>query len=181
MESTEKYRVLIVDDQPEVLKYHLKAMSDSGMECTLVESVDQALETISSKNEFDLFIIDRMLPEKVGGISEIKQGEFLYEKIRKIGINKPIVIFSNYIDTDILIKYEDSKIILLDKGLVSPNEMADRVVDIIDSSSKGDISESEWEISRLIKHAREMQSDILQIRNTISELKEEVRGLVEVK
>jgi DNA-binding response OmpR family regulator len=75
-------KILIVDDDPKVLSFASRGLSESGMICSTAASGERALEMLR-KEPFDLVLLDVMLP----GI----QGWDVMEKMRADGNDTPVI------------------------------------------------------------------------------------------
>jgi len=88
-------RLLIVEDEPEVLSYIVKGMKEAG------HTVDTAVNGkdglfLATTEQYDLLIIDRMMPE-LDGLTVIKT-------LRGAGNNTPVLILSALGEVDDRVK-----------------------------------------------------------------------------
>jgi two-component system OmpR family response regulator len=88
-------RLLIVEDEPEVLSYIVKGMKEAG------HTVDAAINGkdglfLATTEQYDLLIIDRMMPE-LDGLTVIKT-------LRGAGNNTPVLILSALGEVDDRVK-----------------------------------------------------------------------------
>jgi two-component system OmpR family response regulator len=88
-------RLLIVEDEPEVLSYIVKGMKEAG------HTVDTAINGkdglfLATTEQYDLLIIDRMMPE-LDGLTVIKT-------LRGAGNNTPVLILSALGEVDDRVK-----------------------------------------------------------------------------
>lgn len=98
------YRVLIVDDEPdlaEVLKDYLKS---EGMQTEIVSSADRAWDKLKEKT-FDLVFSDIVMPGEMSGIQ-------LYDKIKAEGVDVKVILSSGFSE-DMLLKQHE-----LDENMV---------------------------------------------------------------
>ncbi|NES80989.1 MAG: response regulator [Moorea sp. SIO2B7] len=105
--------ILFVDDEPrDMNSFVLELQFDLGQENVTFESnVDKALEYLENhKNEIQIVILDNTMPS--GKIYEdeqthevIRTGLFLYEDIRSMLPDIPIIIFSNVPKENVLTNY----------------------------------------------------------------------------
>ena len=79
-----KYKVLIVDDEPDICEILSFNLSNEGLEVDSVHSAEEALEKITP--EYSLLILDVMME----GMSGYK----LAEQLRNDGVNTPIVFLT---------------------------------------------------------------------------------------
>ena len=79
------YQILIVEDDLDMQKLLVDYLKKSGMEAVATHSPNEALETLKSKRDFDLAVLDIMLPEM--------DGLELCKKIREIS-DLPIIMSS---------------------------------------------------------------------------------------
>ena len=81
-------RILIADDEPQVLKSVSEFLADFGHQITSVDSGQAALNSVASSPPFDLILSDvRMSP--VGGLS-------LLWNIQKTGGHPPVILMTAY-------------------------------------------------------------------------------------
>ncbi len=78
-------RVLIIEDDAKTAAYLEKAMKESGHSAEIAEDGETGLEAASS-SEFDVLIVDRMLP-KQNGLAVI-------QALRKKNIQTPVLVLS---------------------------------------------------------------------------------------
>ena len=79
------YQILIVEDDLDMQKLLVDYLKKSGMEAVATHSPNEALEMLKSKRNFDLAVLDIMLPEM--------DGLELCKKIREIS-DLPIIMSS---------------------------------------------------------------------------------------
>jgi two-component system OmpR family response regulator len=78
-------RLLVVEDDREAAGYLRKAFRESGHVCEVASDGEEGL-TLALDGEFDVFVIDRMLPKR--------DGLSLISEIRKRGVTTPVLILS---------------------------------------------------------------------------------------
>lgn len=78
-------RLLVVEDDREAASYLRKAFRESGHVCEVAGDGEEGL-ALALDGEFDVFIIDRMLPKR--------DGLSLISEIRKRGVTTPVLILS---------------------------------------------------------------------------------------
>lgn len=83
-------RVLIVEDDPEVARYLVKGLKESGYVADHAATGDDGL--VMAMGDYSALIVDRMLP----GLD----GLTLIEKLRKAGKGTPVLILSALSDVD---------------------------------------------------------------------------------
>jgi DNA-binding NtrC family response regulator len=80
-------RILVVDDDPTVLKSCQRVLEPEGFDVCLVSSADKALEAMR-KDDFALLLIDVKMPTH--------DGMYLMGEIKKEWPNKPMILMSGY-------------------------------------------------------------------------------------
>ena len=83
-------RILVVDDEPQILKTLEALLNESGFEAITVGGGSQALEIICSQEPIDLIILDMKMPE-VNGLAVL-------ETMQKMGKDIPVIILTGDID-----------------------------------------------------------------------------------
>jgi DNA-binding NtrC family response regulator len=83
-------RILVVDDDPTVLKSCQRVLEPEGFDIYLVPSADKALEAIR-KDDFALLLVDIKMPKR--------DGIYLMSEIKKEWPDIPIIVMSGY-DTE---------------------------------------------------------------------------------
>ncbi len=78
-------RLLVVEDDREAAGYLRKAFREAGHVCELAADGEEGL-ALALDGEFDVFVIDRMLPKR--------DGLSLISEIRKRGVATPVLILS---------------------------------------------------------------------------------------
>ena len=78
-------RLLVVEDDREAANYLRKAFREAGHICEVAGDGEQGL-ALALDEEFDVFVIDRMLPKR--------DGLSLISEIRKRGVSTPVLILS---------------------------------------------------------------------------------------
>lgn len=78
-------RLLVVEDDREAAGYLRKAFRESGHVCEVASDGEEGL-ALALDGEFDVFVIDRMLPKR--------DGLSLISEIRKRGVTTPVLILS---------------------------------------------------------------------------------------
>jgi len=80
-------KILVVDDDPVVLKSCRRVLEEEGFLVTLAGSVKEALEKLVGQS-FSLLLVDLKMPEE--------DGLFLMERLREKRIDSPILVMSGY-------------------------------------------------------------------------------------
>jgi DNA-binding response OmpR family regulator len=80
-------RILVVDDDPTVLKSCQRVLEPEGFDVCLVSSADKALEAMR-KDDFALLLIDVKMPTH--------DGIYLMREVRRQWPNKPMILMSGY-------------------------------------------------------------------------------------
>jgi two-component system OmpR family response regulator len=88
-------RLLIVEDEPEVLSYIVKGMKEAGHTADTATNGKNGL-FLATTEQYDLLIIDRMMPE-LDGLTVIKT-------LRGAGNNMPVLILSALGEVDDRVK-----------------------------------------------------------------------------
>jgi two-component system OmpR family response regulator len=78
-------RLLVVEDDREAASYLRKAFREAGHICEVAENGEEGL-ALALDEQFDVFVIDRMLPKR--------DGLSLISEIRKRGVATPVLILS---------------------------------------------------------------------------------------
>lgn len=78
--------VLVVDDNKINIKVAIKLLSNYGITADSCESGAEALERLKGEHNYDLILLDDMMP-KMSGVETL-------EEIRKMGINTPVVVLT---------------------------------------------------------------------------------------
>lgn len=84
-ESTHAMRLLVVEDDREAAAYLRKALREAGHICEIAYDGEEGF-ALALDGEFDVFVIDRMLPKR--------DGLSLVSEVRKRGIRTPVLILS---------------------------------------------------------------------------------------
>lgn len=87
--TTPTARILVAEDQPEVMKIILRILKNAGHDVVGAASGDLALELFQSSGPFDLLITDIVMPGKL-------QGPTLAQKLRDIQPTLPVVFMTGY-------------------------------------------------------------------------------------
>jgi two-component system OmpR family response regulator len=83
--STKAMRLLVVEDDREAAAYLRKALREAGHICEIAYDGEEGL-ALALDGEFDVFVIDRMLPKR--------DGLSLVSELRKRGVRTPVLILS---------------------------------------------------------------------------------------
>jgi two-component system, OmpR family, response regulator len=83
--STNAMRLLVVEDDREAAAYLRKALREAGHICEVAYDGEEGF-ALALDGEFDVFVIDRMLPKR--------DGLSLVSEVRKRGIRTPVLILS---------------------------------------------------------------------------------------
>ena len=117
--------ILFVDDEPRIMDSYLQylraKLAPLNYEVVFLSDVDEALDFFEMKiEEIDLVILDIMMPpgrftsERTNG--GLKTGLAFYEKIRQRTPDLPIIVFTNFFDHEVDVKFkQDSKCRFLQK------------------------------------------------------------------
>lgn len=84
------YKILVVDDEPDIVKILKTFLTKKGFEVIDVVEGEKAVEILDSKIDFDLLIIDMKMP-KVKGINVLR-------RMKDLNKQQPAIILSGSID-----------------------------------------------------------------------------------
>ncbi len=105
---TSTYRILLVDDAPDILKTHQAMLSRMGHSSTAAESGKQALELFLNKeHDFDLVITDFRMPAM--------NGLELVQELRRIGSRIPILMVTAFGEDEQLQQVGQYQVLLMNK------------------------------------------------------------------
>ncbi len=115
-------RILVVDDEPQVLQLMMRLLRDSGHETTSANDAREALEILRSRrHDFDLMLTDQQMPGMTG--------DALIEAARQTAPGLPAILVSGYHDP---FNANDPPDDVLRKPL-GPNDLVDRVDQVLRS------------------------------------------------
>jgi two-component system OmpR family response regulator len=83
--STNAMRLLVVEDDRDAAAYLRKALREAGHICEVAYDGEEGL-ALALDGEFDVFVVDRMLPKR--------DGLSLVSEVRKHGVRTPVLILS---------------------------------------------------------------------------------------
>ncbi|HEC69271.1 MAG TPA: response regulator [Candidatus Omnitrophica bacterium] len=89
MRVAKNYRILVVNDELEILKVIEEFLSRQGFSVWIALGSEKALEVLTSGSNIDLIIVDLKMP-KMGGIK-------LIEEIRRLRKDIPIIVLTGSI------------------------------------------------------------------------------------
>lgn len=105
-------KALIIDDEPDTLRYHVEIMHKKGITTSLISSADEALVVFerfkqSASIEFDIVVIDMLMPppDSVRSIDVrdgLTTGGFLLRRLREWNRKVPVVIVSHMSRTKLI-------------------------------------------------------------------------------
>ncbi len=90
----EKYRILVVDDDPEIREFLANYLRMQGFEVDTESSAERAFQ-LASKEYFHIIISDLVMDTDKAGIELLK-------KLRKEGIDSRFILITGYGDSDII-------------------------------------------------------------------------------
>jgi PAS domain S-box-containing protein len=103
-------RILIVDDDPDILTYFLEITREFGLSCDTALSGEEALELINQKNGYNIYFIDWKMPS-MDGIQ-------LAREIKKRGSENSVVVMISAAEWSAIA--EEAKTAGVDKFLSKP-------------------------------------------------------------
>lgn len=123
-EKISKKSILIVEDEPAILKILARKMNEIGCEVRTAKDGEEALKEIQ-KNRPDLTLLDVMLPKR--------DGLDVLRTVRdKYGYDLPIIIISNLdIDEDIKVAKNLGVIDYIIKSNISMEDLMDQVLKVL--------------------------------------------------
>lgn len=86
------YKILIVEDEPEIAKVLREFLIRTGFEAFTVLGGEKAIEILNSGAKIDFMILDMKMP-KVGGIEVLSE-------MRNKNLNHPVIILTGSIDEE---------------------------------------------------------------------------------
>lgn len=139
--------ILFVDDEKNVLDSYLRELELSNVEVLYVSSVDEGLKILKEGSaDVELIILDVMMPWGESFDEEeteqgLRTGFRFYERVRTINKQLPIMIYTNAIEDDLRIKFEqDPNCRFYQKEDLLPFELAETVKEILQETKGGDES-----------------------------------------
>lgn len=123
-EKISKKSILIVEDEPAILKILARKMNEIGCEVRTAKDGEEALKEIQ-KNRPDLTLLDVMLPKR--------DGLDVLRTVRdKYGYDLPIIIISNLdVDEDIKVAKNLGVIDYIIKSNISLEDLMDQVLKVL--------------------------------------------------
>ena len=79
-------RLLLIEDEQDMARYLIKGLEEAGYSVTHAEQVEQALK-LALTQQWDLMIVDRMLPNEQDGLEIIKT-------VRGAAVQTPVLVLS---------------------------------------------------------------------------------------
>jgi two-component system OmpR family response regulator len=79
-------RLLLIEDEQDMARYLIKGLEEAGYNVTHAEQVEQALK-LALTQQWDLMIVDRMLPNEQDGLEIIKT-------VRGAAVQTPVLVLS---------------------------------------------------------------------------------------
>jgi CheY-like chemotaxis protein len=134
----ENVRILVVDDDPDILEYFVDVMQRMGLSCDTAASADDALRLVEQNSAYDICFVDWKLP----GMNGIE----LTSKLKSRELDRVVVIMISATEWSVI--EEDAKKAGVDKFLpkpLFPSALAD-VINECFGAGRGQKSESETEI-----------------------------------
>src|SRR5690606_33898388 len=107
-------KILMLDDEPEHTLFHCEALEDEGYSVVCRSTVDDALAILKVQNNFNLIIMDLLMPpsqaDRLNSVIDLRQtGVILFNKIRnELGLSDiPIIIMSVVRDPEVIRKIKE--------------------------------------------------------------------------
>ena len=128
MDKNKKYKILLVDDDKFLVDIYSLKFKESGLEVEAVFGAQEALERIRENDNFDIIILDLIMPGM--------DGFGLLENIRKkkLAENSVLIVLSNQgqrSDIDCAEKFNVDGYII--KASTIPSEVLTKVLEIADN------------------------------------------------
>lgn len=100
--------ILLVDDQADVRFMLSLFLEGEGMDFDEAASGEEALERLAT-GSYDLVLLDQRMPPGISGIE-------VAERVRTIGTDTPIVLYSAFLDPEVERKAADLGLRTVEKG-----------------------------------------------------------------
>ncbi len=81
------YKVLLVDDQKDILKHRKKVIKEFGYDCITAENGEDAINAIKTEKP-DIILTDQKMPDK--------DGFYLLNRVKEIAPYIPVILFTGY-------------------------------------------------------------------------------------
>ncbi|MFO7446020.1 MAG: response regulator [Ignavibacteriaceae bacterium] len=114
-------KIVVIDDDPDILDASSVVLTAKGLEVLTATDADEGYKIIKEKKP-DLIILDVMM-------NEPDDGFFLAQKLRKEGINTPILMYTS-ISKSIGMDYGVGELVPVDEFVekpVSPEQLIEKV------------------------------------------------------
>ena len=121
-----KHNILILEDEPVVLKMLESLLSNEGYTCFVAATGDKALEIVEQE-KIDLFLTDIMIPKR--------HGIAIAWEMRTRGYDMPIVIVSAFVDQWDKEVFKDCKIDRWISKPAKPNVLFQVIRELLESSA----------------------------------------------
>jgi len=122
-------RILVVEDDEDVRRYIVRALSESGFEPVEAANPSQALDKVSADQPVpDLVLADIVMPEM--------SGPKLVETLHRMGIDAPVLYISGYSQADIEARGTVEELELITKPF-APDELCVKVREMLDRVTAG--------------------------------------------
>ena len=122
-------RILVVEDDEDVRRYIVRALSESGFEPVEAANPSQALDKVSADQRIpDLVLADIVMPEM--------SGPKLVETLHRMGIDAPVLYISGYSQADIEARGTVEELELITKPF-APDELCVKVREMLDRVTAG--------------------------------------------
>jgi two-component system alkaline phosphatase synthesis response regulator PhoP/two-component system response regulator RegX3 len=126
--TNKKYNILVLEDEPVVLKMLESLLTAEGYRGFLANSGDKALDIIE-RERIDLFLTDIMIPKR--------HGIAIAWEIRTKGYDMPIVILSAFLDQWDKEVFKDCKIDRWISKPAKPKVLFQVIRELLESSQSG--------------------------------------------
>jgi DNA-binding response OmpR family regulator len=96
-------KILIVEDEKSLSTALYTKLTRSGFDTSVCYDGEQAMETLT-KEQFDLVLLDIVLPKKDGFKILAEKTKILAEKTKTINVDTPVIVITNLSEKEDLIR-----------------------------------------------------------------------------
>jgi CheY-like chemotaxis protein len=132
-------KILFVDDENHRAQPYLDELKLAGYDAVLTTETDEALAYVQQNPDINVLILDIMMPAGVKFAARTDQGldtgVILYDEIRKIAPDLPVIVLTNVSDRDVAQKFRnESNCWYYPKINLLAVELPDEVKEILEES-----------------------------------------------